>query len=469
MTTEHETGARSTPVDCVVRMASAMRAASVPVSTEDTVDATRALGLIDLADRAVVRRLLRCTLQKSSAHAQAFDRTFDAVFLGPRRSADQPDVAPAGAERWAGPASELVEDLASALRDEDADRLELSAAEAVQRWSGVNEASLSAGHHTNRVLRALDLDQVLKSLLRQGSVENESDEVVGSNGVEARSQVLRLRELIDRLVREEIARHGSVLPDVRPEERERAGSGALEDRPFLLADPDELAAIQAAVRPLARRIAARLNRRRRRHGRDLDMRATLRQSMSSGGAPVNPVLRRRTPHRPELVVLCDVSGSMATFAPFALRLLHALQREFAHTRSWVFVDGIVEVTEILRQSSGHLDPDQLLRNRGLVSGDGRSNYARALRRFLDDDSAAVADRTTVLVVGDARSHGREPATAELGELARVARRLYWLNPEPRAEWDTDDSTIGAYERRCSRVFEVATLRQLENCVATIAA
>ncbi|HYT11071.1 MAG TPA: VWA domain-containing protein, partial [Mycobacteriales bacterium] len=179
------------------------------------------------------------------------------------------------------------------------------------------------------------------------------------------------------------------------------------------------------------------------------------------------VLRRRSPTRPDLVVLCDVSGSVAQFAPFTLALLHAMHQEFGRIRSWVFVDGVVEITDLLDAAPGVLDVHHLLSRRGLVAGDGRSDYGRAFGTFLGTWSDAVTPRTTVLVVGDARGHDRRPALVETAELRRRGRRLYWLNPEPAAEWDTGDSLMSAYALQCTGSWEVSTLRQLGDCVAAI--
>jgi uncharacterized protein with von Willebrand factor type A (vWA) domain len=189
--------------------------------------------------------------------------------------------------------------------------------------------------------------------------------------------------------------------------------------------------------------------------------------MGFGGVPVAPVLRRRRPTKPDLVVLCDVSGSTAQFAPFTLTLLHALHEEFRRVRSFVFIDGIVEITELLAASPGVIDPRHLLAKRGLVAEDGRSDYARALTTFLGRWESAVSARTTVIIAGDARSHDRESATSVVAELHHRARRLYWLNPEPRAEWDTLDSRATEYATHCTDAFDVSTIRQLTAAVTQI--
>jgi uncharacterized protein len=163
-----------------------------------------------------------------------------------------------------------------------------------------------------------------------------------------------------------------------------------------------------------------------------------------------------------------VSGSTAQFAPFTLALLHAVHQEFRRVRSWVFVDGIVEITGLLQDAPGVLDPRHLLDRRGLLARDGRSDYTLAFGRFLDQWPDAVGPQTTVIVAGDARSHDRIPALPQVRELARLSRRLYWLDPEPRADWGTADSAMRLYAPHCTGVFEVSTLRQLADCVGTIA-
>lgn len=464
-----QTDATSTPVDAVLRLVSRLRLAGVPVSTDEAADALRALAGVDMLDRKTVRLIIRCALVKDASYGSAFARAFDEIFLQPRARtgretppSDRTDLGEGRAPEQssvadsASSSAELLQaQLSRALADQDRAEAEKLAGEAVDRWAGVGSGAGTAAHHTARVLRTLDLDRILRRLLAPaGGDETQLERRLRASA--AREQVDELRALLAQLVARQL--------DPAPAAPKRR----LDDHLLLAATPDELAELRATLRPLARRIAARLHRARRRGRGNLDMRGTIRGSIATGGIPADPVLRRRVRHRPELVVLCDVSGSMAGFARFAVSLLHALQTEFPHTRTWAFVDGIVEITDTLAGSTGLLDLDGLLRHRGLVSGDGRSDYAAALGAFTRTWPNAVTCRSTVLVIGDARSHDREPATDELTEIARRARRVYWLNPEPRREWDTDDSHIALYGQRCAGVHEVATLRQLENCVASIA-
>jgi len=442
----------------VLALVARLRHGGVPVSTGEVLDGVRALGHVDLSSRPAARAALRAALVKDVSHEVLFRRSFDAVF--PRRRPPAPSST-ATAPGSAGAGSyddeqELLDSVVRALRDGEEGDIDHVLDEAINRFGGNHDDGRSAAHHTQRVLRRMNIADLYRRYL-----ENDQDASAFDRTVEA-AEARRAIEQMSRRMEDLLAgrpREGDGVSEQHLED--------LEDRPLLRAGADELAAMRIAMRPLARRLAARLGAKRRRGGSGLDMRRTIRASMGSGGVPVKPVLRRRRPTKPDLVVLCDVSGSTAQFAPFTLTLLHALHAEFRRVRSFVFVDGIVEVTDLLDSSPGVLDPHHLLSRKGLIVKDGRSDYARAFTTFLGNWSDAVTAKTTVIVAGDARSHDRAPATAAMAELQHLARRLYWLNPEPRREWDTVDSRASEYAAHTTDTFEVATIRQLTAAVSQI--
>ncbi|MET9692627.1 VWA domain-containing protein [Streptomyces sp. NPDC006514] len=445
----------------MIAFSGGLRAAGVPVSTGETIDAVAALAAVDTSRRDVVRAALRAALLKNDTHDAAFDRLFDLHF--PAQRAERQGPAPDRADGRRSGAENLRDELAEALRQDDDDSVAVALEDAVERWAGIDdERAGSERHHLQRVLRSLDLGQVLHQLMRGSPDRSELQRRL--DNAEAHARIEEVLRLLEQLVRAHL--HDAEAGTRQEASRPRAGE--LQDLPVMYAAPDELAALRAAVRPLARRIATRLGRQRRRGRGYLDMRRTMRDSMSSGGVPLTPRMRRRHPCKPDLVVLCDVSGSVAQFAPFTLSLLHALHEEFRRVRSWVFIDGIVEVTDFLHAAAGVVDAHHLLGRRGLVVADGRSDYERALAQFLRRWPGAVTAKTTVLVIGDARNHDRMPALAETKELHRLGRRLYWFNPEPRFEWDTGDSGLSLYAAHATRVFEVSTLRQLGDAVTEIA-
>ncbi len=431
-----------------------LRAGGLPVSTSEALDAVDALATVDINVRSDVRTAMKATLVKDTSHEVLFARSFDAVFPRIHRSRDR-EVPTSDGAMEAGD-EQLMDDLVRAMRDGDIDQIDELLDEAVERYAGTDKHTSTAGHHTQRALRRMNIPALYRRYLQDSDAESRYDRAVDAAEANAMIESMKVRMeglVAGRLRDTEIDVHQS-LEDP-------------EDRPLLLAGPDELAAMRLAMRPLARRLATRLGNKRRRSTSGLDMRRTIRASMGTGGVPVQPVLRRKRPTKPDLIVLCDVSGSTAEFAPFTLTLLHAVHQEFRRVRSFVFVDGIVEITDILDSSPGVLDPRQLLGRRGLIVKDGRSDYQRVLSTFLQIWGESVTAKTTVIIAGDTRSHRREPATAELAEIEHRARRLYWLNPEQRHEWDTLDSCATEYGNHCTDFFEVSTIRQLISAVTQI--
>jgi uncharacterized protein with von Willebrand factor type A (vWA) domain len=445
-----------------VALVARLRGSGIRVSTGEELDAVQALARLGVTSRPQVRAALAACLVKSAAARAPFDHAFDALFPALRPVA-KPFPHSSNSAGQGGPASadDPVSALVRALNDGDDQALDGLLADAVNRFAGV-EGRRSLDHHTQRTLRRINLAEIYRRMLTthetsdtsRGALERNADTAAAAEAVEA------LRRRLAALIADR-------LGGVGPEPAADQSSGELMDVTLLRARVEQLPRLRAAVRPLARKLASRMGARRR-HGRGaLDMRRTIRVSLQTGGVPVTPKLRRRRPTRPDLVVLLDVSGSTAMFAPFTLGLLQAVHDEFSRVRSFVFVDGVAEVTEVLATARGAIDPRQLLDRRGLVAHDGRSDYTRALATFLDRWPDAVTARTSVLLVGDARSHDRPPALTQVAELAHRSRRLYWLNPEPRHEWNDGDSHIGAYAMRCTQVFEVSTLRQLADAVAAI--
>ncbi|MBI4561629.1 MAG: VWA domain-containing protein [Candidatus Rokubacteria bacterium] len=324
----------------------------------------------------------------------------------------------------------------------------------------------SARYYLYRVLRQLDLSNLLRRAIRDER-EQADRETAFEERLLREEQGRRIEEF-RRLIAEEIWHRlvGIMGPrDVADAYRPKL----IEDLDFLAASPAELRQMRYAIRPLAHKLAARISHRRRfrRHGR-LDVRRTMRRSLSAGGVPLEPAFRYPRISKPDLYLLCDMSGSVAEFAGFTMSLLYAMTEEFSKIRSFVFVDGIDEVSEVLADSSTVLDAPHLLARANAVSLDGHSDYGNVLRRFWGIyGSAALGPKATVIITGDARNNYRDSGVEALRAVKERARRVYWLNPEPRWKWDTTDSIVDTYAPFCAGVFEVRNLRQLANFVQGI--
>jgi uncharacterized protein len=443
-------------LDSVVGFAGALRRAGVPVSMGECVDAARALSHVELIDRQAVRSALCATLVKHEEHLPAFSALFAIWFRaaqhqveGSFTEGDREVLSPGRNDPLAG--------LAEALRRGDLTALRAAAAAAVAQFGGLgNERLSSSRHHLFRVLRGLDLTKLLQQAM------------AGDPGVSDGDQVAQIRENMSEFRRMVVGEVQAVLADRTGQDTPPPVNQDLNEVDFLGASPAQLSAMRDAVRPLARRLATRLARRRqlRRQGR-LDARRTARRSLSSGGVPIDPAFRRRRVQRPDLFVLCDLSGSVAEFARFTITLLHALYHELPKTRLFVFVDSVDEVTRLVERLPSTLDVGHLLAATEAVGADGHSDYGAVFQRFWSRFGADVSNTSTVIIAGDGRTNYRDAGTATLRLLHQKARRVYWLNPEPRQEWGTADSSIDEYRRYCDQLVEVRNLHQLSDFISRL--
>lgn len=431
-----------------------LRSADVPVAMADALDARRALGVIDWRQRWQVREALAACVLDQPGHRATFDRLFDVYF-----------PASPGAEAGPREPGDLLDALAAAITEGDTEAMQRLADEAVATFGAVARRDGLIGYQGHRVTRAVKPGGLRRRLLE---AEGLSDDVEDLDARLRRAEVDRSVQAWQDAVEEAVRRR---LAEVDGAERtaRSLGEPLPEDRDLLRVSAAEADAVRAAVRPLARRLAARLASKQRRARRgQLDARRTLRHSMTTGGVPIDPVLARRRPHRPELVLVCDVSSSVAEFARFTLMLCHAIQGQMARVRSFAFVDALDEITGLFAGDDAEEAFTRLSTDARVVRFDGRTDYRAAFAGLDRDYRDAITPRSTVIVLGDARNNYRPAGSDELAVLAGRAKRLYWLNPEPRAQWDGGDSLAGAYARHADQMVECRTLRQLAGFVETLA-
>ncbi len=446
-----------------------LRTVGLPISLTEHVDAARALEVIDLGDRVVVQQALRAVLVKNATHFATFDHTFALYFgtrFAPPKLDDDVDITPPTPPASTAPsgpsAGELDQALLDALESGDQGAMRSSASMAVDRYAGIEKGRpVGASYYLYRTMRHLNIDEVERSVAerRLGDDPSPLDERLAQDF--ASESVATFRDAVEQEI---IAR----LVDERGlEAMVNATREALpEDIDVMAANRESLQAIEAALAPLGKKLAARLAQKRRRRRRGpVDMRRTMRESLSTGGVPIDIRFRPPHPSKPEIVVLADMSDSVASFARFTLLLMHALSGEFAKVRTFVFVDGVDEVTHLFdEERDPTIAADRIASEAAMVAADGHSDYGRVFRAFSERYADAVHPRTTLLILGDARSNYHPPEAAMFAATARRARRVYWLNPEPRAYWRSGDSVLAAYKDDCDDVREVRTLRQLEEFV-----
>ena len=450
-----------------------LRAAGVPVSMVEAIDGMRAVEAIEIGDRIALRETLRATLIKNLRHERAFDTAFDVYFSTvpqPMLEPGDPGEYPAHHHGDRSDSGEtppfdldgLLESLLEALAGLDEEAIRRGARTAVDELAGMEPGRPVGGtYYLYRTLRRLDLadlEERLMSALTDDEELSDFDRRLLREEVEARIEALR-QEIEEEIRRRLVADRGrdAVARTLR--------RPLIEDVDLMHATANDLHEMEDAIGPLTRKLAARLARRRRMRAGRLDFRRTMRKSLATGGVPADPQFRHPRPHRPEVWLLCDISGSMATFSRFTLQFTHAMSTHFSKLRSFAFVDTIDEVSDFFGPG---VDFGSALRRvtteAEVVWLDGHSDYGNSLETFHTRYGRQLTSRTTVIITGDARNNYRPPRDPVLGDIAEAARALIWLNPEPEAYWDTGDSAMSHYAAHCTSVHEVRTLRQLEQFI-----
>lgn len=463
-----------------------LRNAGLPVSLTENLDAMEAVKEIPIEDRQAFKYALGATLVKSNSHWRAFETIFEVYFSlrGPEYSiSDDPNVTDEdlwrqvqeqqrqgeGKGSGGGMDSLTPEEIAAmlmrALMNGDQALMRALARQAVRRFAGMEPGRPVGGtYYLYRTLRNLDLDNMLDKLM-QANRDQAQEELTSLEERLEKDEYQTRIEKFKQEVEAEIRRR--LVADRGAEAMAKTLRKPLpEDVEFMHASREEMQSLKKALYPLTRKLAARLTRKRR-HGRKgpLDFRNTIRHSMGYGGVPADPKFRYPRPAKPELMVVADISGSVAAFARFTLMLVYAIQGQFSKVRSFVFIDGIDEVTSFFKSTEDISEAIHRVNTEAdVVWVDGHSDYGHALDVFWDRYGKDISSKTTVLLLGDARNNYHAPQSWVVKEIRKRARHVYWLNPEPRSYWDTGDSIVGEYGGFTDGVYECRNLRQLERFV-----
>ena len=464
-----------------------LREAGLPVSLTENLDAVEAVKHVPIDERETFKYALAATLVKNHAHWRAFETVFEVYFSlrgkeyelqdgewdGDNADFEMSDDNQSGQMPGQGGGQEgltqeqLAEMLFQALAKMDQNMMRAVARQSVQRFAGMEPGRPVGGtYYLYRTLRNLDLDGVLQRLLEQeqntGEVPDILEERLRKDEYEHRIEQLK-KEIEAEIRRRLVADRGveAMAKTLR--------KPLPEDVDFMHASREEMVSLRRAIWPLTRKLAVRLARKRR-HGRKgpLDFKRTVRQSLSYGGVPADPKFKYPKPSKPEIMVIADISGSVAAFARFTLHLVYALNNQFSKVRSFVFIDGLDEVTNYFEGVDDITEAIHRVNTEAdVIWVDGHSDYGHAFEVFDERYGKDVGPKTTVMILGDARNNYHASQSWVIKEIEDKARKVFWLNPEPRSYWDTGDSIVSEYSDHCNGIFEVRNLKQLEAFVENL--
>ena len=438
----------------LVEFVEALRGVGIAVGPSETVDAGRVMSVLGLGDREVLREGLACAVLRRADHRDTYDAMFDLWFpaaLGDRTVLDDEDSA-GGADESSLPPHDIeaIRDaLIQMLSDNPElgnidDRLAAMIAQIVEQFGRYN-SSRGPSYSSYQALKAMALDE-LEGRLLAGLLAGYGDEPTPTQEQIAKAMAAKRVAQLRRMVESETKRR--TAEQLGRDHVQMYGIPQLaENVEFLRASGEQLRQMRRVVQPLARTLATRLAARRRRsRAGEIDLRKTLRKSMSTGGVPIDVVLKKPHPARPELVVLCDVSGSVAGFSHFTLQLVHALRQQFSRVRVFAFIDTTDEVTELFGPEADlAVAVQRITREAGVYTRDGHSDYGHAFVSFLENWPSVLSPRSSLLVLGDGRNNYRNPEVDLLAHMVNASRHAHWLNPEPKHLWGSGDSAVPRYE------------------------
>jgi hypothetical protein len=445
----------------------AARGAGVRVSPAESIDAMRAVASVGFSDRNILRDTFLLTLAKTQDEKKALGECFDLFF-------SQPEPAPPAQANESNDASEASESeasgqplpgspggqpteglgpLAQMLLSQD--RSEIAAALA----NAASAASLSdiryftqRGIFSGRILDAMGIQRLRDDL----------DGLMASNPALAErltSMLDALRETVRDTVSQALLLYGR-------EETENLRNEILRNAPLARIEPRQVEQMRRLIRQIARRLRERYSKPRKRQRRGhLDVRRTIRRNAAWGGVPFLTAWKRRRRDKPKIVALCDVSGSVAKVSDFFLLLIHSLHEVVSDVRSFAFSGHLIEVSDILESKP----PEEAMAEIMSKVGFGSSDYGNSFDDFEQEWMNSITQKTTVIVLGDARSNNLDPRADILRRIAERSKRLVWLNPEGRMAWGFGDSEMPRYATFCTVVRQCATAQQLERAVSDIVA
>lgn len=458
------------PTDRLLAFIEFLRGRDIIISPADSLVAMEVAGLVGYADRQLLKDGLGSALAKSKFEIAIFNEAFEQYFGTPEErkpksqnseSQDETEGEQPSPEQLGQQLAQALEaqpelsknlssDLVEALKSGDEAAIAIAVETAAQQ---VDVSAIKLLTQRGQYIRKM-LDALGEQALRDAAVELESTEPAAFEAVQALREQLR-NKVRDRVDRAYMVHASGDAEDMLDD--------ALSNMSLGNVDQHHRARLKRLLEKMTRKLAARHGRIRKRVKRgQLAIAPTLRKAMATDGVPFQPQWRKSLRRKPQILILCDVSGSVAAYAKFLLLFVHSLQDILPRTRSFAFSSNLGEVTETLRAL-----PVEIAIERVNLKYGGATDYARAFEDFADLAMADINRVTTVIVLGDARNNNTDPRLDLLAEIRSKCRQLIWLNPESQRSWSTGDSEMAGVMRNCDVAAECSTLKQLERVIDTL--
>jgi uncharacterized protein with von Willebrand factor type A (vWA) domain len=457
----HSSQAERTADDLLLRFFRAARGVGCRISPPESMDAMSAVAAVGYDDKARLRDALLLTIAKTQEEKQALGDVFELFFKNPEpkdqepsaESADQSETQDndpgAGGDETETDTGQFGQ-LAQMLMAGDRSAVATAMAAAADR-ANLSEIRYftQRGLYSSRILDMMGMARLEEDIEAQQAAGNNPQRLINARD--------GLREAVRDMVNDAITLYTR-------EGTEALRNEVLRNAPLARLERQDIERTRKLVAEMARRLRDRYNKPRRKKNRgQLDTRRTIRRNASWGGVPFITVWKQKRIEKPKIVALCDVSGSVARVAEFLLLFLYSLNEALSDIHTYAFSSRLVDVSDIL---DGHAI-DKAMQEVMKTVGYGSSDYGKSLEDFEDEFMGGVTNSTTVIILGDGRNNNLDPRTDILRRISERARRVIWLNPEPRYAWGTGDSEMPRYEPYCTFSRQCGTVRQLERVVSDL--
>lgn len=434
-----------------------LRHAGLRISPGELVDCLEALKCYGIGDPQNFYILLKATLVKNETDGAVFDLAFRLFF---REGVDKPDslkkacsegfgtVGVDGSGTGKAGMGAASRELYDAVQKERSEQLIQMVEDQLNRLE-MNQDSVDQLLH--RVKVQMEWFMVENAFEREGKEGEESAQLL-----EDLARYIRHR--IEKLLVKEQGEQG--LHDILNEEN-------LKEKDFGALNDLQVKEMEKRVERLANKLASRYSYRFKpaKTGR-IDMRRVLQKAARMGRTPEKLFFQDKIMNKPRIVVLCDISGSVAVYSAFLLQLVYAMSRRFEDMRTFLFVDEIAEITAQLKTNHVREAVHRAI-SQTRCSRLGISNFGQVFEMFRGQFGAILTPKTTLIILGDAKNNWYPPRQEELKTISQKVKRILWLNPDPAAKWNQEDSIIGLYGQSCSAVLECRNLEQLERAIRKV--
>ena len=431
-----------------------LRSSDLRVSTSESIDAMNVVSKIGLNNKSLLRDSLSFSLAKTLREKEIFNECFDNFFKENYMNLKHNEL----------PQEKLEED----IELEELNNLEKKQKNLEELYKNSDKTSLmtamalaardanlqdiklftQVGMFTRKIFDEMGLETLNNDIFQASRQRNTERESELKNIRE--SLRLEIRDYVENQVKLRTTNAGKQLRE-----------DALSQMRLTQADKSDYQIMSGIIKKMARRLISVHSRRKRKSQRGmLDIRSTIRANQEYDGILFKTIWKKTKVDRPKIVALCDVSGSVANVSRFFLMFLHSLTEILPNVRTFAFSNKAGEVTDLFENKDIEVAAAETL----LLNGGGSTDYGQAfvdLEGLLENN---IDRKTTVIILGDARSNYGDPRCDVLKTIQEKSKRILFLNPEPKSVWGTGDSEMLRFVPYCSKSKVCSSLFDLERVV-----